>query len=342
MSGAVGDGNVSGAPTRPLAENRYADLKLRQTILYPARRLGKTPTYAGYVASDMHGIGVPLATPFAEDGDVDHDALADLVDWLADRGVGFLVPCGSSGEAELLTLDERAGVVETVVDATPADVDVLAGTGHPGLHETLEQTQRAAGSGADAALVVTPFYYPHDAGALTSYYHQVAEEADLPVYLYGDPARTDVTLEPVVVGELATHPNVHGLVDASGDLEAFQRIQTRTEDESFDTFTGASGVFAAALDAGGDGGVLPVANVVPERANEIFELHRAGKDEAARTLNRRLLDLSQAITVEHGVPGLKAAMRARGAPAGYVRRPHQPVDDETSEEIGRLVEAALP
>ncbi|NIB99774.1 dihydrodipicolinate synthase family protein [Halobacterium sp. R2-5] len=288
----------------------------------------------------MDGLGVPLATPFDEDGAVDHDALADLAAWVTDEGVDFIVPCGSNSEAELLTAGERAAVVETVVDAV--DVPVLAGTGSPGIRETLEATERAADAGADAALVVTPFYFDHDDADLEAYYREVADESPLPVYLYSVPAYTDVKLSPETAGSLADHPNVAGMKDSSGDLTAFQRTRARTADADFELFVGSGGVFAPALDAGADGGILAVSNVVPERASEIAELHAAGKGEAARDVNRRVLDLNHAVTAEYGVPGLKAAMRSRGQPAGTVRSPHRPADDDTEAELAALVEDALP
>jgi len=289
----------------------------------------------------MDGLGVPLATPFGDAGDVDHDALAELVSWVTDRGVDFLVPCGSNSESELLTADERAAVVETVVDAAPADVPVLAGTGSPGLRETREATERAAGAGAEGALVVTPFYYDHTESDVEAYYWEVADASPLPVYLYSVPKYTGHALAPRTVESLATHPNVAGMKDSTGDLGAFQRIRRFTADEAFDLFVGSASVFAAALDAGGDGGVLALANVAPERAADITDEHAAGNDDAARALNRAVVELNHAVTAEYGVPGLKAAMRSRGLPAGTVRSPHRPVDEAAVDELESLVADAV-
>ncbi|MFC7047052.1 dihydrodipicolinate synthase family protein [Halobacteriaceae archaeon GCM10025711] len=288
----------------------------------------------------MHGTGVPLATPFDESGDLDETRLRDLVGWVTDRGVDFLVPAGSTSEAELMSADERARVVEVVVDAAPDDVPVLAGTGHPGLAETLRQTERAARAGADAALVVTPFYYPHDDAALATYYRDVADESDIPVYLYSVPPFTHVTLSPDVVADLATHENVVGMKDSSGDIELFQR-ERRVAGDGFDLLTGSGSVYAPALDAGADGGILALANIVPERASEVYRLYRDGDREAARRLSAALVELNRAVTAEHGIPGLKAAMRARGAPAGYARKPHQPVSPGVEQSLVERTDAAL-
>ena len=289
----------------------------------------------------MQGLGVPLATPFDDDGDVDHDALGALTEWVTDRGVDFLVPCGSNSEAELMTAGERTAVVETVADAAPDDVQVLAGTGAPGLRETLELTEGAADAGADGALVVTPFYFGHGDDDVAAYYREVADASPIPVSLYSVPKYTGYALPPEVVGDLAEHPNVAGMKDSSGDLGAFQRTRARTADADFDLLVGSGGVFAPALDAGADGGVLALANVAPEVASEILDAHHGGDDGRARERNRAAVDLNHAVTAGHGVPGLKAAMRSRGAPAGTVRSPHRPVDEETADDLAALVENAL-
>jgi 4-hydroxy-tetrahydrodipicolinate synthase len=284
----------------------------------------------------MNGTGVPLLTPFEEGGELDAEGLRELVDWVEEGGVDFIVPCGSNSEAELMSVEERTRVVEIVVET--ADVPVMAGTGHPGLKETLRQTELAAEVGADAALVVTPFYYGHDDEALEAYYREVADESDLPVYLYSVPPYTNVALDPEIVGRLASHDNIAGMKDSSGDIETFQRERKLTEDEEFDLLVGSGSVYAHALASGGDGGVLGLANVAPKRASEIFDLHRMGNDAEARQLNAELVELNRAVTSKHGVPGAKAALAERGVPAGHARKPHQAVSDEVREEIVGLVE----
>lgn len=285
----------------------------------------------------MHGTGVPVATPFEADGAVDHEALRSLVNWLEARGIDFLVPCGSTSEAPLLDDSERAAVVETVVDA--ASVPVVAGTGRPGLRPTLAATERAAVAGADAALVVTPYYYSHDGDTLAAYYRDLADESPLPIYLYSVPSFTGVRLTPGTVADLADHPNVAGLKDSTGNLTTLARTRSRTP-SSFDLLVGAGGVYAGALDAGADGGVLALANVVPGYASAVFDRH--DEDPAgARALNHALVDLNHTVTAAHGVPGLKAAMRAREAPVGAPRSPHQPLSSEDREHVQERLEEGL-
>lgn len=285
----------------------------------------------------MEGTGVPLVTPFDDEGAVNTEKLRSLVSWVTDAGVDFVVPCGSNGESELLTLQERARVIETVVDES--SVPVLAGTGHPGIVETREQTALAAEAGVDGALVVTPYYYQQDQAALTSYYRRVADESSVPVYLYSVPGKTGVTLEPETVATLSDHDNVHGMKDSSGDMVRLTR-EYRLTDTAFELYIGNGSLYAQGLDVGISGGILAVANVVPDLAGAIFRMHRNGEMAAARRSNGELVDLNQAVTGRYGVPGVIAAMRMRDAPAGSLRSPHRPVDDDTRREIRRLVKAA--
>ncbi|MDZ7700893.1 MAG: dihydrodipicolinate synthase family protein [Halobacteriales archaeon] len=288
----------------------------------------------------MHGTGVALVTPFTEHGDIDEAALASLVPELEHRGVDFIVPVGSTGESVLMTPEEQGRVIEVVADA--ASVPVLAGTGQPGLRATEQATVRAAAAGADAAMVVTPYYYRHDQDALAAYYRELADGSDLPIYAYSVPGKTGVAIEPETAAEIAEHPNVAGLKDSSGDLERLHRELSMTREAAFDVLIGHGGLLAQALEAGASGGILALANVAPERASEVYERYAAGEEAEARSLNAELVELNRAITARYGVPGVKAAMRLRGLPAGHVRKPHRPVGPAAEAELERLVEAAEP
>lgn len=287
----------------------------------------------------MYGTAPPLVTPFDQSGNLDLERLSRLVGWFEDRGVHFLVPCGSTSEAVLMNPDERANVIETVVDQ--ATVPVIAGTGHPGLPDTLDQTRRAADAGADAAMVVTPFYHNHSQTTLEAYYTDLADESPLPIYLYSVPVFTGVALEPDTIGRISQHENVHGMKDSSGNLDAFHRTLNRVPDD-FNLFTGGGGIYAATLDAGGAGGILGVTNIAPERTSELYDHHADGNDDRARQIGQDLVELNRAVTREHGIPGLKTAMRMRGAPAGYARKPHRPIDDHTTRKLESLVPDADP
>lgn len=285
----------------------------------------------------MHGIAPPLVTPFDADGDVDYDRLRDVVAWVEGKNVNFILACGSTSEAPLLTSAERRRVVETVVDA--ASVPVLAGTGHPGLRETIQSTEAAAEAGADAALVVTPFYYPHDQSTLAAYYRELAESVSLPIYLYSVPQFTNVALEPDTVMRLSARDGILGIKDSAGDIARFVRTVERSG-EGFDCFVGSTEILADALKEGAAGGILALANLVPERLREVY-LPTQREPERVVTVDTDLVKLNQLVTSEYGIPGLKWAMRQRDVPAGYARSPHQRVGEEGKRKIGAALRSVL-
>ncbi len=278
----------------------------------------------------MHGIAPPLVTPFTEDGDLDTDRLRQLVGWLEDRGVHFLVPCGSTSEAELMTFEERVSTIEAV--AEEASVPVLAGCGHPGYRETNASIEAAAEAGADGAMIVTPFYYNHDQATLAAYYRDMADDAALPIYLYSVPIFTDVTLEPDTVGDLATHPNIVGMKDSLGDLGSFIQTVNRTETEEFQLMTGSTNLLTAGMETGGTGAILALANLAPEGAVEVFE-HLDDEPAWAHERTAQLVELNAIAPGTFGIPGLKWAMRERGAPAGFARRPFTPSEQPAKTAI---------
>ncbi|MFC4439322.1 MULTISPECIES: dihydrodipicolinate synthase family protein [Natrialbaceae] len=286
----------------------------------------------------MHGTGVPIVTPFA-DGTIDHERLTSLVEWLEASGVDFIVPCGSTGEAPSLTIDERVAVVETVAEAT--DLPVLVGTGQEGLEPTLETTERAAEAGADAALVITPSYYGADDADLAAYYRDVADASRIPIYLYSVPKFTDHALSPRTAGSLASHENIAGIKDSSGSLGSIQRIVRHSADESFSVLVGSGSTYAAGLAAGADGGVLAVANVVPGRASDVFRLHQEGRAAEARDRNAAFVELDHAVTARFGVPGVKAALALRDQPAGRLRSPLRPLEADEEAELESILERTL-
>ncbi|QZA88068.1 dihydrodipicolinate synthase family protein [Salinarchaeum sp. IM2453] len=283
----------------------------------------------------MRGTGVPITTPFDSSGDIHETKLVDVADWLMESGVDFLVPTGSTSEAELLTAEERHQVTKIVAETS--SVPVLAGAGHPGRKETLQQISKAVSAGADAVLIVTPFYYEHSQSDLITYYRSIADASSLPVYLYNVPVYTDTSLTPSTVQTLSNHRNIHGIKDSSGDLQQLKRIITLTND-SFDVLVGSGGIYADALLNGADGGILALANIAPELTTAIYTAVSNDNVQKAIGLNRQAAALNHAITRQHGVAGLKHAMQYRGIDAGGIRSPHTSVTERDGKEIQDILD----
>jgi len=283
------------------------------------------------------GIAVPTVTPFDERGQFDEGAYRELVEWWIAQGVDAIVPCSSSGEAAYLTLFERNQVIQTAVRQAKGRVLVIAGTGFLSTNITLHETKAAAEFGADAALILTPYYYPLDQEALFQHYRYIAESSPIPIFLYNNPRLTHVNLEPQTVERLSEIIQIVGIKESSGSLAQIEQILGLTEPD-FSVLCGSGELIAAALCNGADGAIAALANVVPKACTQLYDLSSLGKEAEAQEFNEKLLELNRAITVEYGIPGLKAALRAQGLPAGYPRLPLRPLDPTCEEKIREIMQ----
>ncbi|MBM1221896.1 4-hydroxy-tetrahydrodipicolinate synthase [Ponticoccus sp. SC2-23] len=271
-----------------------------------------------------------LVTPFA-DGEVDLDALKKLVDWHIDQGSHGLVPVGTTGESPTLSHAEHDLVVETVVKQAAGRVPVIAGAGSNSTRETVRLVSAAKAAGADAALVVTPYYNkPTQKGMIAHFL--AAAECGLPIIIYNIPPRSVVDMTPATMGELAKHPNIIGVKDATADLSRVpqQRITCGTD------FIQLSGEDPTALGFnahGGRGCISVTANVAPRLCSEFQEATLAGDFATALTIQDRLQPLHQAIFREPGLAGAKYGLSVLGMIRDEVRSPLTSVGEETQAEI---------
>jgi 4-hydroxy-2-oxoglutarate aldolase len=288
----------------------------------------------------LAGIYPPIATPFTAEGDVDYDALRfNTTRWMATRLRGLVV-LGSNGEAAFVDEDEAERIVGEVRALVPRDRLVIAGTGRDATRATIAACRRAARVGADFVLVRTPtaFKAQLTADALRTHYRAVADASPVPVLLYDFPQSFGVTLPLDVVVALASHPNVAGMKESSGDLAQIADQVSATPDR-FEVVVGSAPTLYPSLLMGAVGGVVAVANVVPERCVELFDLAAAGRHAEARALQRRLTPLARAVTAGFGVPGLKAAMTLAGYRGGFPRAPLSPSTDAYAGTLRSLLDA---
>lgn len=272
-----------------------------------------------------------LVTPF-KDGQVDIDALKHLVEWHIAEGSHGLVPVGTTGESPTLSHDEHDLVVEEVVKTAAGRVPVIAGAGSNNTAETVRLMQRAHQVGADAALVVTPYYNKPTQAGLIAHFTAAHECCELPIIIYNIPGRSAVDMTPETMGELARLPRVIGVKDATGDLSRVpqQRITCGTD------FVQLSGEDATALGFNAHGGVGCIsvtANVAPGLCAQFQEATLAGDYTRALDLLDRLMPLHQAIFAEPGVAGAKYAMSRLGKCANELRSPLLPVSAAVAEQI---------
>lgn len=282
----------------------------------------------------LKGVLPPVPTPFGEDGEVAYQRLAEnLQRWNRTGLSGYLV-VGSTGECATLTEHEKLRLWEVARKHIPGEKRFIAGTGCESTRQTIALTKQAAQVGAEAALVVTPWYYK---GAMKSreleaHFTAVADAAPIPILLYSVPQFTGVVIEPDAVGRLSGHPNIIGMKDSSGVMGPFAEF-VRVTPPTFQLFVGTTLTYYAGLCLGARGGILALANIVPEECVLIHRLLEDGKHEEARQLQLRLMPLGRAIDSRFGIPGVKAAMSLRGYYGGPPRPPLLPLRPQEVETV---------
>jgi 4-hydroxy-2-oxoglutarate aldolase len=274
------------------------------------------------VTLNLSGILPPICTAFDTSGDLALDHLRaniELYDRVPLRGY---VVAGSTGESAFLTADEKRRIWTAVRESTAPERLVIAGAGAESVRATIALIDSAAECGCDAVLILTPHYYKGQMQRRESqigYFRVVADAARLPVLIYNFPQMTGIDLAADIVQELAVHPNIAGIKESSPDLDKITST-IRAVPAGFPVLIGASGRYAAALALGATGGVLAIANALPQLASDIHQRHTAGDLEGARQLQERIMEVA-AVAPRFGIQGLKYAMDLMGFYGGPVRPP---------------------
>jgi 4-hydroxy-2-oxoglutarate aldolase len=293
---------------------------------------------------ELEGLFAPVVTTFyRESGDVDMASFAANVRAHLAAGAHGIVVTGSTGEAALLTPDERAALVDAAREMVADDKSLIVGTGAESTRACLALTREAAARGADAVLVVAPHYYGPSmtAQALVAHYRRVADESKVPVMLYNIPKYMHFSIPAAAVAELAAHPNIVGMKDSSGNKELFATYMA-SQSPNFSVLTGNAGIFQHALATGAPGGILAVSLFATALSLDVLESMRAGNVTAAIAAQERLSPLNSKIVAELGVAGIKAAMDrvGRGVKGGPVRAPLLPLNADEARQVEALLERA--
>src|SRR6185503_16108030 len=286
---------------------------------------------------DLKGILLPTTTPFDLDGQISTPAItSNIKEWSARGVIGFFA-LGST--AKRVHLDEREYLELIEVSRAATDSILIAGAGQQSTVNTIKEIKNAAQAGAEAVLVITPYFYRPaiTQETLVNYYTAVADEAPVPVLLYSMPPLTGIKIEAETVARLSEHPNIIGVKDSSNDVAGFRRTVELCPDD-FAVMTGNGTVLLDALRAGATGAILAVGCVVPEVCVEIFRLIAIGEIERAERLQTELTPLASAVTTKYGIGGLKAALDLAGYRGGAVRAPLRAPDDSARVEIAGLLD----
>lgn len=284
---------------------------------------------------------VALVTPMRADGAVDHDALVALVERQVAAGTAAIVSVGTTGESATLTVAEHTDVIRRTVDAVAGRVPVIAGTGANATAEAIHLTEAARAAGADAALLVTPYYNKPPQEGLYRHFRAVAEAVDLPQILYNVPGRTACDLLPATVARLAEVPGIVGLKEALGDMDRVRELVALGLPD-FALYSGDDATARASILAGFHGDVSVTANVAPDAMAAMCAAALAGDGEEAARIDADLAGLHRALFVQPNPIPVKWALAQLGLAPDGIRLPLVPLDPAHHDDVRAALTASGP
>ena len=284
------------------------------------------------------GMATALVTPMTSTG-VDYDALGRFIDFQIESGINALVAVGTTGENATLEPEDQTAVIRYTVERAAGRVPVIAGTGTNNTEHVLTNTRNACDVGADAVLVVTPYYNKATQNGLIKHFTTVADASTVPVILYNVPGRTGVNIQPKTVAALAEHPNIVALKEATGNMAQMVEL-ARLCGDKIDIYSGEDGIVVPMMSMGAKGCISVLSNVVPKEAVAMTDAFMAGDLKTAAALQCKLLPLINALFSEVNPIPAKAAVSAMGYGEEHLRLPLTPMEPATRavlyEEMRKL------
>ena len=289
----------------------------------------------------FRGIATALITPTTPTG-IDYDRFGRLIDWQIQQGINALVICGTTGESSTLTDAEHRRAIAFACERVNGRVPVIAGTGSNETDYAVELTKSACADGADAVLVVTPYYNKTTQRGLVTMYNTIADASTKPVILYNVPSRTGIGIEPATYVKLAEHPNIAAIKEANSDISKIVETFSLVGDR-LDIYSGNDDQIVPILSMGGAGCISVLSNVIPAETVAITQRFFAGDVVGAAQLQCRYMPLIRALFCESNPIPVKAAMAALGYCDNYLRLPLVPMEEDHYQGIlQRMRELGLP
>ncbi len=287
------------------------------------------------------GVGTALITPMNADGSVNFDRLTSLVNEQIDGGVDSLIICGTTGEKSTLRYDEHVKVIEVACATAAGRVPIVAGTGSNDTVYSVELCEDAQKAGADAFLMVTPYYNKTSQNGLIAHYNYIADRVNKPIILYNVPSRTGVSVKPETYKELSKHPNIVAVKEANGDLSSVAQTKYLCGDD-LDIYSGNDDQIVPMMSLGGIGVISVLSNLNPGLVHEICDLCLKGDFETAGKLQVKHIGLINALFSDVNPVPVKEAMNLIGMQAGPCRLPLYPMNDSTRQNLkAKLVECGF-
>ncbi len=282
---------------------------------------------------------VALVTPMLADGAVDWQALDALVDMHLAQGTNAIVAVGTTGESATLDVDEHCDVIRRVIARVSGRIPVIAGTGANSTREAIELTREAKGLGADACLLVTPYYNKPTQEGLYQHHKAIAEAVDIPQILYNVPGRTGVDMQNATVERLAGIPNIIGVKDATGNLERGEDLIRRVGDK-IAVYSGDDGTAIELILLGGKGNISVTANIMPGIMAQACQAALRGDAVTARALNEKMAQLHDLLFIESNPIPVKWSLEQMGLIKGGIRLPLTPLGDASRGPLRAALDAA--
>ncbi len=279
----------------------------------------------------FEGMATALITPITESG-IDYEAFGKLIDWQIEEGISGLVICGTTGEGSTLTDEEHKSAIEYAVKRANGRVAVIAGTGSNDTAYALELTDFACKAGADAVLVVTPYYNKATQNGLYKLFTSIADISTVPVILYNVPSRTGVNIEPKTVAALAEHPNINAIKEASGNISQIAEIAALCGDK-INIYSGNDDQVIPIMSLGGKGCISVLSNLIPKESNEMCKKFAEGDVKSAAEMQLKYLPLINALFSEVNPIPVKAAMAKMGFCEDYLRLPLTSMEEAHKEKL---------
>jgi 4-hydroxy-tetrahydrodipicolinate synthase len=273
------------------------------------------------------GAGVAIVTPMNTDGAVNYDMLGKLIDFQINGGIDAIIICGTSGESATLSHEEHTKVISYTVSKVAGRVPVIAGTGSNDTKYAVELSLEAQKSGADALLLVTPYYNKTTQSGLVRHYNYIADHVDLPMIIYNVPSRTGLDVKPETYRELSKHPNIVAAKEANGNITSVAQTAALCGGD-LDIYSGNDDQIVPVLSLGGKGVISVLSNIMPRETHDICDKFFAGDLDGARRLQLDVMGLISALFVEVNPIPVKEALCRMGFDVGECRMPLAPMQEK--------------
>ncbi len=283
------------------------------------------------------GAAVAIITPMNEDGTVNYDEFAKFVDWQLENGTDAIVICGTTGESSTLEVDEHIECIRWCINYVNGRCKVIAGTGSNSTASAIEMSKEACEDGADALLLVTPYYNKTSQRGLIAHYKAIHDVTDKPIILYNVPSRTGVNILPETAAEIAKLPRVNGIKEASGNLDQIAKINELCGDE-LNIWSGNDDQIVDVLERGGKGVISVLSNVCPQETHDIVAKYLDGDTEGSKALMDKYMKLAKTLFCDVNPIPVKEAVNMLGFNAGHCRLPLIDMTDENKALMKTVLE----